>query len=382
MNNCTRVKIIMMRQFLVILFLISSFLSSAQVQVQEKEQQNSPATNNVIREETVQEDEIESLKKAKSSVSSKQMLINSVSASLSITISQASRMETQRSYTEEQKKRLADGVQQLKSIDKNSFEYNLYNYLKKPYNFEDLSSLRKAESLNAYDYSVLTSFAAYYQIQGNSIQLKQYLAKLDQGKYFDEELIDYANLTLKSLPENTVLITHGKNDTYPLLIQQKIKNSRTDVEIINLDHLISGMYRDNLKNKGFKLPSREKVDVKFLSEFVSLNKGRRLVCANSIPKVYLKGLPGKLDVTGYSFSISDLNYSNIKFYENQLVKELPRLIQRNNNIILSNSLPLLFDVRNEYINQSNGQKRIAIDEMIRLIGNQLGRTSQINSLLK
>lgn len=362
--------------------MFSAVLSFSQVEQEaEKEERNAPATNNVLREEVTQED-AETLNKAKKSLSQKQQKIKSVSASISATLSQASRMNSQRSYTIAQKEQLSAGVSQLKSLDKNSFDYHLYNYLQKPYNFDQLESLKKAESINAYDFTVLKSFSAYHQIMGNENELKQYLSKLHSGKYFNEELSKYAKLTLTSLPDNAVLITHGNDDTYPLLIQQKINNIRNDVEIISLDHLVSEVYREKLKNRGYKIPNRSIVDTKFLKSFVALNKGKKVTCANSLPQPYLNTLSGELNVVGYSFSTYSMNTVNVAFYESNLKVELRSLLNSNSRTILRNSLPLLFDVRNHYIEKKQENKRQEVENWIRLIGDQLNISTQINALLK
>lgn len=362
--------------------MFSAILSFAQTEQEvEKEQQNTPATNNVLREE-VNQDDVETLSKSKKSVSQRQQKIKTVSASISATLSQASRMNNQRSYTESQKEQLSAGVSQLKSLDKNSFEYHLYNYLQKPYNLDQLESLKKAESMNAYDFTVLKSFSAYHHIMGNENELKQYLSKLHQGKYFGDELATYAQLTLASLPKNTVLLTHGNDDTYPLLIQQKIKNVRNDVEIVSLDHLVSEVYREELKNKGYKMPDQSIVDTKFLASFVAMNSSKKVACANSLPHPYLNALSGKLNVVGYSFSTTSTSNINIQFYESKLKFELSDLVKSKRKTILRNSLPLLFDVRNHFIDKKEEKKRQEIENWIRLIGDQLNISSKINALLK
>tara|TARA_B100000508_G_scaffold132802_1_gene122055 strand:+ start:5570 stop:6682 length:1113 start_codon:yes stop_codon:yes gene_type:complete len=370
-----------MRHLLITLFLFSAFLSFAQVeQKKEKERRVAPAMNNVLREE-VTIDEVETVSKSKKSNSKKQLQIQTISATISATLSQASRMQTQRSFTDQQKQTIQNKVAELKAIDKHSFEFHLYDYLKTPYDFDNISSLKKAESMNAYDFTVLRLFAAYYHIQNDEAALKQYLSKLNQGKYFRTELDLYAALTLESLPKGAVLITHGNDDTYPLLIQQYIKNTRTDVEIISLDHLLSEVYRNKLKNKGYKMPDREIVDTRFLSMFVSANSNKKIVCANSIPKPYLTALKGDLNIVGFGYSTS-LNENNTKFYESQLKFRLIKMINANQRDLMANSLPILFDVRNDYIDKNKIEKRVEVEKYLRLIGEKLGRSSQINALLK
>ena len=370
-----------MRHFLTFIFLISSLLSFGQAEQKEKKAEKvSTPMNNSVSEPALEE--VQSISTSKSKRSAKQQQTQQVSSNLSVTLSQASRMRNQKSYTNDQNRKLSAGVRQLKSIDETSFEYHLYNYLKTPYNFSEIESLKKAESINAYDYSVLTSFAAYHFIQGNKSELDAYLSRLYQGKYFSDDLIEHADIVLRSLPKNSILITHGKEDTYPVLINQKIKKIRSDVEIISLDHLLSEMYRKQLKTKGFKLPNRTSIDTEFLNQFVKANQGRKIVCANTLPAPYLKAIDSDLNVVGFGFSPVVSRNSNVKFYENELLSKLPRLISKSNKVTLSNSLPLLFDVRNHYIDKGRYEESAKVESWIRAVGKSLGRSEQINSLLK
>ena len=370
-----------MRQFLIFICLISSLLSSAQSQEKEKkERKATPQMNNSVSE-PLRED-IQSVSVSKSAQSQKRQKIENVSSSLSVTINQASRMKTRKSFTKDQIRELNKGVQELKNIDKTSFEYHLYNYLKSPYNFDQIQSLREAESLNAYNFAVLSSFSAYHYIQGNEADLNNYLSKLYQGKYFNDNLLKNAELTLKSLPKNAVLISHGKDDTYPLLINQKIKKLRSDVEIISLDHLLSEDYRLKLMKKGFDVPEREIIDTEFLKQIVLNNLNKNIVCSNTLPSPYLKAIDAKLFVIGFGFSSENIRSINVSFYEDELVNILPTLLSNGNSITLSNCLPLLFDVRNYYINKKKYKKSEEIEVWLRTIGELLGKVEQINSLLK
>ncbi len=370
-----------MRQFLMFICLISSVLSFAQSQEKEKKVSRAiPQTNNSVNEPL--QEEVQSVAASKSIRSQKRQKIDNVSSSLSLTVSQASRMSTQKNFTKDQIRELNNGVQELKRIDKNSFEYHLYNYLKSPFDFDQIESLRKAESLNAYNFAVLYSFSAYHYIQGNESDLNNYLSKLFQGKYFNDNLLQNAELSLKSLPKNTVLISHGKDDTYPLLINQKIKKIRSDVEIISLEHLLSEDYRLKLMKRGFDIPERELIDSEFLNQFILNNGGRNIVCSNTLPSAYLKALDVKLFVAGFGFSSVNQGDVNVRFYEGKFVKILPTLLTKGSNITLSNSLPLLFDVRNYYIDKKKYKKSEDVEVWLRSIGRALGKVEQINSLLK
>lgn len=375
-----------MKHILLIVIFFFAFFSTAQVESKKERKNSAPAMNNNVLEEA-EEMDTRSLKKSKSDQLQQQKVakIQQVTNNLAATIQAANRMSTQRSYTAEQKEKLQNGVAEIAAIDQNSFEYHLYNYLREPHNFKEIESLRKAEQLNAYDFSVLTSFTAYHKIKGNSTELKAYLSKLYQGKYFNDNLLDYAELTLQSLPKNSTLVTHGKNDTYPLLIQQYIKNTRKDVEIISLDHLLSEEYRKELANKGYTMPNKTIIDTKYLEAFVRSNKDKMIVCANSIPQPYLRKISSQTTVIGYGFAAVDptkAKKNNIDFYQMYLRKSLPDLIMNADRLTLGNSLPLLFDLRNSFIDSGQFGKVKEVEGWILKIGAATGKSKQINAILQ
>lgn len=374
-----------MKHTLLIILIFFAFSSVGQIESKKERKNSAPAMNSNVLEESEELDS-RSLKKSNKSNSQQQKIakIQQVSNHLAATIQAANRMSTQRSYTEEQKEKLKQGVAEIEAIDQHSFEYHLYNYLKEPHHFEAIESLRKAEQLNAYDFSVLTSFTAYHKIKGNQTELKAYLSKLYQGKYFSDDLLRYAELTLASVPKNATLITHGKNDTYPLLIQQIIKNKRADVEIISLDHLLSEEYKKELAKKGYSMPNRSVIDTEYLEAFVRVNKNNVIVCANSIPQPYLREISSQTNATGYGFATIDqveAKKNNIDFYQKSLKNALPGLIKNGDRLTLGNSLPLLFDIRNSYIDRKEFDKVSEVEEWIVKIGAVTGKSKQINTIL-
>jgi hypothetical protein len=354
-------------------------MSSAQVEKNEIRKINSVPTNTITNSNDIEQSLTRS--KISSKATKKQLELQTLSSSISTTLYRASRMSTQRSFTSEQLNQLEKDVNKLKALDKNSFQYHLYNYLKKPYNFQEIESLKAAERMNAYDYSVLSSFAAYYYIQNDDANLKRYLKVLDQGKYYDVQLSKLAKLTLKSLPTNAILITHGKDDTFPLLIEQKIKSTRPDVEIICLDHLISETFRKKLMDRGFNIPDNEIVNTEFLKAFMKQNNAKNLFVASSFPRPYLISIPGTLHVVGLAMSAKASNEDNVQYYHKVLKPELQGLLNSNQLTVLTNILPLLFEVRNEFIDKGDHKNIQETEHWLRLIGTKVGKMKQINALL-
>ena len=274
----------------------------------------------------------------------------------------------------------------LKAINAQSFEYNLLNYQVGNYDFTRLENLRAAERLQPNNASVLKELSAHSYIMNDEVALKKYLGKLSTQQIFSKDLQLYAENTLQSLPKNAVLITHGEKDTYPLLIQQKIKNSRADVEIISLDHLQSEEYRKRLKKSGFILPKSDFIDTRYFGEFMQLNKSKNIVVAASVPRTYLTKGGSNMKTVGLGITYSSLasyyDALNLQLYEKSMKVAIEQHVnQAKEKQLLGNYLPFLFSVRNECISKNDANKTADIERLILKIARLSNKEQQVKSLL-
>lgn len=274
-------------------------------------------------------------------------------------------------------------LNEIEQINNQSFEYHLLNYKVGNYDFSKINSLKAAEILKPTDAAVLKEFSAYSYIMNDEKELNKYLARLDVMRVFSQDLELFAVNVLESLPLNAILISHGEQDTYPLLIQQKIKNVRSDLEIISLDHLQSDEYRKRLKKSGFKLPKTDVIDTEFFDEFMKLNNDKNIIVAASVPRPYLdKGKQLQNVGLGFSFGNNVTDDYNLKLYENGLKSKISNHVnQAKQGDLLANYLPFLFSVRNVYIANANGNSLAEIDAIIVKIGQYSNKSKQVNSLL-
>ena len=64
---------------------------------------------------------------------------------------------------------------------------------------------------------------------GDSIKAKEFVYKAQ----YPDSLLSLSKSYLSALPSNSILITSGDNDTYPLWYLQKVKNYRPDISVLN-----------------------------------------------------------------------------------------------------------------------------------------------------
>lgn len=351
----------------------------------ERERTNSnatPAYRNEVKQELDEAPAGSSFSSIQSSV------VSNASLNIQRTFDEIKQMSHQKTPTSQQIQKLNYELIKIKNVNQNAFEYHLYNYKIGNYDFDRIDDLKMAAKLQPNHPEVLKSLGAFYYIQGNTNLLKQQLRRMYSGKHFSTELSDFAKDVLNSMPENAILITHGEDDTYPLLIEQYINNTRQDVKIVSLDHLQSEDFRDKLKKEGVVIPTGKKINTTYFEEFVSQNTDN-VVIATSVPKSYLNTVSNSINVEGLGFKISKNSITKlqqrklVKIYDQHINKALNQKINSGNyNKLLSNYLPFLFEIRNYWIDKDDHKKVAEIESQIMKIGKQTNKLEQILQMLK
>ncbi len=362
---------------LLILFVFFSLVAAAQTIPPVTNQNNSPE----IQREKINELDVKSVKAIpiNSQLEVFEMNVNHLQSELkSIALS-----PIRKTPTPIQQQQMENQLKEIKRINENSFQYHLLNYQVGNYDFSKIESLKEAAKIRPNDVSVLKEFSAYSYIMNDEEELRKYLNSLNSMRIFSMDLELFAVSLLHSLPKNTYLITHGESDTYPLLIQQKIKNIRKDVEIISLEHLQSMDYRNRLKKEGFRMPKSNVIGTDFFAEFMQLNKTKFIVVAPSVPRSYIeKG--DKLNAVGFGYFLFDYKQTNANktIYENELKSLISKHVDRGiKSDVISNYLPFLFEVRNQYIEKKDVRAIDEIEKLILRIAQLSNKETQVKALL-
>ncbi|MEX2485853.1 MAG: hypothetical protein WED10_14880 [Brumimicrobium sp.] len=385
-----------MKVFLFLLTLVFSFSVFSQAETEEKEKSIQRERENEVKsnsntptrvEPSMEEIQIDEAPAGNAYFGVESYAVQESASKIKETLKEVSYLTNQKYPTTEQQQTLNFELSKIESVNQNTFEYFLYRYKIGNYNFNRISDLKKAHKLKPNHPEVLKSLAAYYYINNKDIELKESLKSMHLAKHFSNQLSSFANDVLNSLPKNAVFITHGDEDTYPLLIEQVINKTRTDIQIVSLDHLQSSDYRNKLKAKGFKLPSKDKVNTSFFNEFVSLNNGKNIVVATTIPKDYITSISSGIivDGLGYSFGREQKGHKRqlVKTFESEIEHKLKtKLDEKKSNKLLANYLPLLFEIRNYWIDEKDDSEVKEIENYILEIGKYTGKSEMVQNLLK
>ena len=292
---------------------------------------------------------------------------------------------TQRSPSMDQQTEMNQVVDYFEQNAPNSFEYNYFKYVAGNYDVGLIDNLNAAEELRPNNSDVHVQKAAYHIIIEDYSNAKKYLSKLIDEQRLNQNLFPYAEDILISTPHNGTLITHGFDDTYSIWYVQQVKGVRRDVTLVSLDFLQSSKYRSKLISDGYKMPNGEVIDVSYFAKFCQNNSKKNLVVSMTTPKEYVKPVMSNMYVTGVVFAYKTSEFDNFPMNENLWNSELNKSITKDakdqkTRQLSSNYLPMLFQMRKVYNEQSEASKVKEIDKYIDNIGVQCKKYDKVQGL--
>lgn len=354
--------------------------NSSVTEEEEKIRLEVPATNtmpDLMREA----EQASPRKKEKMSVSKESSISSSGKFSNSRKI--ASTQLTSRSPSPMQQQEMDEAVGFYKANAPESFEYHYFKYAGGNYDISLFPHLQKAMALKPNNSDVIAQVAAYNIIVNDSVEAAKNLTQLVEIGKIEPEVLNYGTDMLTSVPTGGVLLTHGFDDSYSAFYLNSVAHLRTDVKVISLDFMQSKVYRDSLKNDGFKIPASNTVDVAFMREFCASNEDKNLFISMTFPKPYLAPLADKLNIHGLVFSYgvkqSAILEDNEVLWDKILKNDFTFKTEKGKQLS-SNYLPLLFYLRESYQNAGLMEKVAEIDKAIDCIGVQSNKFSKVNSM--
>ena len=357
---------------------------NSEVEIQAPTMNNSNAVMEEIR--------IESSKKLKSRSASDsfdgdkyenvnlQQQISSNYASFSSYLNQSQWMSERKTPTSEQLKYMENYLNNLREIGPNSYERNIAEFQFSKYSSDKFIYLQKAERHNMDNKEVQKLMVSHYEIIDDQRKKSEYLKKLYDSKYFSDDLSYYAELVLKSVDDNALLITHGIEDTYPIWMKQQINKIGTNIHVLSLDLIHDDNYREKFKSLGYVFPNRSIIDSDYLTEFKSLNSGKKLNFSMSIPGNYFKNIVDDLLIEGVTFTNMSSNnvLMNNSFYN--YLKGNKKFTSPNTakgEKLQLNLIPMLFLLHEKDTKISSNE----LEQLMFTITKRLGRDRELKNLL-
>lgn len=357
---------------------------NSEVEIQAPTMNNSNAVMEEIR--------IESSKKLKSRSASDsfdgdkyenvnlQQQISSNYASFSSYLNQSQWMSERKTPTSEQLKYMENYLNNLREIGPNSYERNIAEFQFSKYSSDKFIYLQKAERHNMDNKEVQKLMVSHYEIIDDQRKKSEYLKKLYDSKYFSDDLSYYAELVLKSVDDNALLITHGIEDTYPIWMKQQINKIGTNIHVLSLDLIHDDNYREKFISLGYVFPNRSIIDSDYLTEFKSLNSGKKLNFSMSIPGNYFKNIVDDLLIEGVTFTNMSSNnvQLNNSFYN--YLKGNKKFTSPNTakgEKLQLNLIPMLFLLHEKDTKISSNE----LEQLMFTITKRLGRDRELKNLL-
>lgn len=208
-----------------------------------------------------------------------------------------------RSASEAEEMQLQQSVVKLKGVAQTlseQIEANILYYDQGNYNAERAPQLMEALRLNPNHPEGLNLLLANSLVTGDTLMVSNTLNKIKALGLIPDAMTCYAVDLIKSVPENTTLITHGTLDTYSA-IQEQVALRRNSIDIISLDLLQSEQYRALLLKKGFTIPVQSIVDVTYLGDLIRVNPSKIFAFSMTIPSDYLVQFEQDLAPNGLVF---------------------------------------------------------------------------------
>lgn len=333
--------------------LFLSFQSIAQV--------NSPLNNTNVAEPSIKskEEKVDSLLKnpyQTNSYQAKDKVVSyeSVKRQYDSSYDSYSTNPSRRSLTEQEKTELTGYLDVMSKLDPKNWLNLLAYYQIGQHDISRYEVLEKVENQKTKDKDLINQVISYDAITSNETRLREDLVQLKKTSFYRSDMYDYAEDVLLSCEENSVLITHGFEDTHTALYVQKVVRKKKNVEIIDLDWFNSSFYRTVLEGKGYKIPASNMVDVSFLRDFCALNANRQIHLALTLGKPYLNAVLGSLYVQGLTFRYSpltlELSAKNEALFSTELTK---KILGDCKSPLSVNYLPFLYQLRQTESKEEN-----------------------------
>jgi hypothetical protein len=143
-----------------------------------------------------------------------------------------------------------DEILQLIEINiPNSFTDLRLRKVGNPNDDDMFKNLEKAYLMRPNEADLYDAIITYYEMKGNYAKRKEFNEKLFNSNEISSGFLNYCYNVLMSLKSNSIILTFGDNDTYPMWLIQDVLNIRNDVIVLNVSLLADPNYQSIMFNK-------------------------------------------------------------------------------------------------------------------------------------
>jgi hypothetical protein len=274
-------------------------------------------------------------------------------------------------------------IEKMKYSVPESFALQYAMYLNEKKSIKAFEHLQKANKIQPNNIEILDDLLAMKVIEGDMAGAKKYSLEIAQKHPFDAPEMEYNRNVLNSLEPNSILLTNGNVDTYPIIIDQQISGLRTDITVVCLDWLNNEIYANQiaqkigLKNKNIHTDKPYQA----LSEILQSQSGLPVYLSLTIPPNELAKYSSQLFLTGLVMKYSKFPVDNIPSlvynWENLFLKNQINAIHELNR----NYLPPLIQLYTYYKNKGDTQKADQVRSYVVSIAKLTGQEEKILKLV-
>jgi hypothetical protein len=185
--------------------------------------------------------------------------------------------------------------------------------------------LEKAYNMRPDDAELYDAIITYYEMQGNLSKRKEFSEKLFKANEISSGFLNYGFNLLMTLKPNSIILTFGDNDTYPLWLLQDALSIRPDVLVFNIPLLGDSNYQALMfkkiglkpitaKNEDFPTSQNEKILIDYILKNINLEQ-HPLYIGLPVWK-QLKEYENNLYLVGLALEYSKNNIDNIATLRN------------------------------------------------------------------
>ena len=195
----------------------------------------------------------------------------------------------------------------------NPGDNDMFQYLEKAYNM-------RPDDAELYD-----EFVTYYEMKGNLAKRKEFNQMLFKSNEISSGFLNYSYNLLMTLKPNSIILTFGDNDTYPLWLLQDALNIRPDILVFNIPLLGDSNYQAlmfkkiglkpiTIKNEDAPTSQNEKIIIDYILKNININQHPLYIGLPAWKQ--LKEYESNLYLVGLALEYSKNNIDNIALLRN------------------------------------------------------------------